>query len=113
VVVGFAAETRDVENYARQKLIGKNLDWIVANDVSRPGVGMNSDDNAVVVLGRNGERCEFGPAPKTAVAGLILDQVMAGYPMNLDSAVGAESTRSRSRLRRADVPTAEFSMNPA
>ena len=78
VVVGFAAETRDVEDYARRKLAEKKLDWIVANDVGRPGVGMNADDNAVVLLGRNGERVAFGPAPKSAVAGFILEQVMAG-----------------------------------
>jgi phosphopantothenoylcysteine decarboxylase/phosphopantothenate--cysteine ligase len=75
VVVGFAAETRQVEEYARRKLVEKKLDWIVANDVGRPGLGMNSDDNAVVLLGRNGERLQFGPAPKTAVARFILDQL--------------------------------------
>ena len=44
-VVGFAAETQDVENYAREKLQRKKLDAIVANDVSRQDVGFNSDDN--------------------------------------------------------------------
>ena len=44
-VVGFAAETRDVESYAREKLQRKKLDAIVANDVSRQDVGFNSDDN--------------------------------------------------------------------
>ena len=78
VVVGFAAETRDVEDYARRKLAEKKLDWSVANDVGRPGVGMNADDNAVVLLGRNGERIAFGPAPKSAIAGFILDRVMPG-----------------------------------
>lgn len=76
VVVGFAAETRDIEDYARRKLAEKKLDWIVANDVSRPGLGMNADDNAVVLLGRNGERRAFGPASKSAVAAFILDQLM-------------------------------------
>jgi phosphopantothenoylcysteine decarboxylase/phosphopantothenate--cysteine ligase len=78
MVVGFAAETRDIEVYARRKLIEKELDWIVANDVSRPEIGMNAEDNAVVLLGRNGERLAFGPASKPAVAGFILDQVMKG-----------------------------------
>jgi phosphopantothenoylcysteine synthetase/decarboxylase len=78
VVVGFAAETRDLEDYARRKLTEKKLDWIVANDVSRPGVGMNADDNAVVLLGRKGERKAYGPAPKPAVAAFILDQVLQG-----------------------------------
>jgi len=43
--VGFAAETQDVENYARGKLERKGLDAIVANDVSRSDVGFNSDNN--------------------------------------------------------------------
>lgn len=75
VVVGFAAETHDVEAYARRKLVDKRLDWIVANDVSRPDLGMNADDNAVVVIGAAGERFSFGPAPKPAVAEFVLDCV--------------------------------------
>lgn len=54
--VGFAAETRDVVNYARQKIARKNLDMIVANDVSRSDIGFNSDENAVTVLWHNGEQ---------------------------------------------------------
>jgi phosphopantothenoylcysteine decarboxylase/phosphopantothenate--cysteine ligase len=77
-VVGFAAETHDVEAYARRKLAEKNLDWIVANDVSQAGIGMDAADNAVLVLGRRGGRAAFGPAPKRAVAEFILDQVAGG-----------------------------------
>jgi phosphopantothenoylcysteine decarboxylase/phosphopantothenate--cysteine ligase len=54
-VVGFAAETRDTEHYARDKLLRKNLDMIIANDVSQPGIGFNSDDNAVIALWDSGE----------------------------------------------------------
>lgn len=54
--VGFAAETRDVVNYARQKIARKNLDMIVANDVSRSDIGFNSDESAVTVLWHNGEQ---------------------------------------------------------
>jgi phosphopantothenoylcysteine decarboxylase/phosphopantothenate--cysteine ligase len=75
IVVGFAAETHDLEARARRKLEEKNLDWIVANDVSRPGLAMNAEANAVVLLGRNGARHAFGPAPKSAVAEFILDHV--------------------------------------
>ena len=73
VVVGFAAETHDVKDYARRKLVEKDLDWIVANDVSQPGIGMNADANAGWLLGRAGECLAFGPAPKPAVAEFILD----------------------------------------
>lgn len=48
--VGFAAETQDVEAYAADKLVRKNLDMIIANDVSRTDIGFNSDQNAVTLL---------------------------------------------------------------
>lgn len=51
--VGFAAETRDVVSYAQGKLVRKNLDLIIANDVSRSDIGFNSDQNAVTVIGRH------------------------------------------------------------
>ena len=75
IVVGFAAETSDLEPRAREKLSRKHLDWIVANDVSRAGVGMDADDNAIVLLGSAGQRFAFGPAPKPAVAEFILDHL--------------------------------------
>ena len=76
VVVGFAAETIDVEKYAQRKLIEKRLDWIVANDVSRPELGMNADDNAVLLISREGARLPFGPAPKGEVAEFILRHII-------------------------------------
>lgn len=75
IVVGFAAETHEVERYARQKLLEKNLDWIVANDVSQPGGGMNADANTVLLIGRAGAGTPFGPAPKGEVAAFILRHV--------------------------------------
>lgn len=48
--VGFAAETQDVVGYARDKLQRKNLDVVIANDVSRSDIGFNSADNAVTVV---------------------------------------------------------------
>ncbi|WP_088743721.1 bifunctional phosphopantothenoylcysteine decarboxylase/phosphopantothenate--cysteine ligase CoaBC [Cobetia sp. QF-1] len=50
LIVGFAAETRDVAHYARDKLTRKRLDMIVANDVSTPGLGFGSDSNAATLL---------------------------------------------------------------
>lgn len=77
LVVGFAAETDHVEDYARRKLVEKRLDWIVANDVSRPGIiGMDADANSVVLLGRGGEQLAFGPASKGDVAEFILDHIV-------------------------------------
>ncbi|MBF9001126.1 bifunctional phosphopantothenoylcysteine decarboxylase/phosphopantothenate--cysteine ligase CoaBC [Vibrio nitrifigilis] len=54
--VGFAAETQDVEQYARSKLQRKNLDMICANDVSVAGQGFNSDENALTVFWNEGEQ---------------------------------------------------------
>ncbi|MCL4106039.1 UNVERIFIED_CONTAM: hypothetical protein GTU68_058345 [Idotea baltica] len=54
--VGFAAETRDVEAYAREKMEKKGLDMIVANDVSQRDIGFNSDDNEVSVIWPTGEK---------------------------------------------------------
>jgi phosphopantothenoylcysteine decarboxylase / phosphopantothenate---cysteine ligase len=56
MLIGFAAETNDVETYARTKLTKKQLDLIVANDVSQAEVGFGSDSNRVVVFDRMGER---------------------------------------------------------
>lgn len=81
VVVGFAAETHDLEPQARRKLEEKHLDWIVANDVSRPELGMNSDDNAVLLLAKGGGRFAFGPAPKIDVASFILGRIVPARKM--------------------------------
>ncbi|ENO8489844.1 bifunctional phosphopantothenoylcysteine decarboxylase/phosphopantothenate--cysteine ligase CoaBC [Vibrio cholerae] len=53
--VGFAAETQDVETYARSKLVRKNLDMICANDVSIAGQGFNSNDNALTLFCKEGQ----------------------------------------------------------
>jgi phosphopantothenoylcysteine decarboxylase/phosphopantothenate--cysteine ligase len=54
-VVGFAAETNQVEQYARDKMARKNLDMMVANDVSQPEIGFSSENNAATVFWREGE----------------------------------------------------------
>src|SRR2546427_138756 len=76
VLVGFAAETEKVEEHAREKLQRKNLDLIVANDVSGRGAGFGSETNRVVVLDRDGGRAELSGS-KLAVAHAIWDRVRA------------------------------------
>ncbi|MCD9623185.1 bifunctional phosphopantothenoylcysteine decarboxylase/phosphopantothenate--cysteine ligase CoaBC [Rhabdothermincola salaria] len=76
VLVGFAAETRDLLDNARAKLERKNLDLIVANDVSAPGVGFEHDTNAVVLLGPGGMRQDVPLTDKRAVARAVLDAVV-------------------------------------
>lgn len=69
--VGFAAETTDVERYATDKMQRKNLNMIVANDVSVSGLGFNSDQNAVMVFWPEG-RETIGPDSKQAIAGRLV-----------------------------------------
>jgi phosphopantothenoylcysteine decarboxylase/phosphopantothenate--cysteine ligase len=65
--VGFAAETHNVDDYARDKLERKNLDLIIANNVAQPGIGFNSDNNAVTALWRDGE-LQIGERSKMLIA---------------------------------------------
>ncbi len=76
VVVGFAAETNDVEHYARDKLLRKKLDMIAANQVGRAGCGFESDDNALTVIDAETSHA-LGPAPKTTLADALLDLIRA------------------------------------
>ncbi|MFO7786699.1 MAG: bifunctional phosphopantothenoylcysteine decarboxylase/phosphopantothenate--cysteine ligase CoaBC [Halospina sp.] len=67
LTIGFAAETRNLADYARDKLSRKGLDLIVANDVSAPGLGFNSDSNAVEVFWADGSE-RFEARPKRELA---------------------------------------------
>ncbi|MFA9429127.1 bifunctional phosphopantothenoylcysteine decarboxylase/phosphopantothenate--cysteine ligase CoaBC [Egicoccus sp. AB-alg2] len=77
LLVGFAAETDDVEAYGRDKLARKNADLLVVNDVGAADAGFGVDTNRVVILGRDGSRVEVALAAKTMVADRILDEVAA------------------------------------
>jgi phosphopantothenoylcysteine decarboxylase / phosphopantothenate---cysteine ligase len=74
VLVGFAAETRDVVASAREKRARKKIDLIVANDVSQPGQGFDADTNAVTIVGEDGED-QIPLQSKARIAGIILDRV--------------------------------------
>ncbi|WP_089704539.1 bifunctional phosphopantothenoylcysteine decarboxylase/phosphopantothenate--cysteine ligase CoaBC [Vreelandella arcis] len=89
-VVGFAAETQDVEHYASDKLTRKGLDMIVANDVGQPGLGFGSDENAALLLWRTPqgiERRMETPQPKTQLADRVIQQAL----MLLPSSTGESS----------------------
>jgi phosphopantothenoylcysteine decarboxylase / phosphopantothenate---cysteine ligase len=75
VVVGFAAETENVLENARKKLASKSLDAIVVNDVSREGIGFDSDRNAVTIISQS-EVVEVPETSKWEVAQRVLDQVV-------------------------------------
>lgn len=76
VLVGFAAETQNLLDNAREKIIKKNLDMIVANDVTAAGAGFNTDTNIVKFLYPSGEVRSLEQMAKTEVANLLLDAVL-------------------------------------
>ncbi len=76
-LVGFAAETENVESNALEKLRRKGCDFLVANDVSRTGLGFDSDDNAVTIYSKSGPSETLGPASKTEIARMIVARISA------------------------------------
>jgi phosphopantothenoylcysteine decarboxylase/phosphopantothenate--cysteine ligase len=81
-VLGFAAETEDLERSAREKRTAKRLDWIVANDVGRDDIGLGTDENEVVLFGPGSEDGERLPkCSKLELAAEILKRVGAHSPL--------------------------------
>ncbi|MFL5736066.1 MAG: phosphopantothenoylcysteine decarboxylase, partial [Actinomycetota bacterium] len=76
VVVGFAAETSDLERAGREKLDGKRLDVIVVNEVGRPGTGFGSDTNEALILSADGDPAPLRTWTKRALAGEICDRLV-------------------------------------
>ncbi len=75
ILVGFAAESENLYENARRKLRQKELDLIVANDISQPDRGFQSDQNQVMLIFADGSQKEFPLLPKSRVAGILLDEV--------------------------------------
>jgi phosphopantothenoylcysteine decarboxylase / phosphopantothenate---cysteine ligase len=76
LLVGFAAETENLIEAARRKLQSKNCDMVVANLVSQPGIGFESDENAVTLVLRTGETIPVERASKGIIAHRIFDEAM-------------------------------------
>ncbi len=72
LLIGFAAETNDVAHYAKEKLMRKNADYIIANDVSEANAGFESDTNRVTLFGRNDFEHSFDMLPKEQLAQQLL-----------------------------------------
>jgi phosphopantothenoylcysteine decarboxylase/phosphopantothenate--cysteine ligase len=77
MLIGFAAETQQLVLHAQEKLAKKNLDMIIANDVSVPGVGFNADHNIAKVLYRDGRIEELSKMSKEHMANIILDKILS------------------------------------
>ena len=78
LVIGFAAETDNVENNAETKLNNKNCDWIIANDVSNKKIGFNSDFNEVTIhysdKNKNSEKLKY--KPKSEISDEIVNKII-------------------------------------
>lgn len=75
-LVGFAAETDNLEEYAKEKLKEKNLDLIVGNNVGREDTGFDVDDNQVVIFTKENERMEISKTSKERIANILMDKVI-------------------------------------
>ncbi len=75
LLVGFAAETQNLVEEARRKMIAKQCDMMVANLVGQEGIGFESDRNEVEIITRSNQTVHAGPADKKQIAERILDQV--------------------------------------
>jgi phosphopantothenoylcysteine decarboxylase/phosphopantothenate--cysteine ligase len=84
-VVGFAAESENLTQSALEKLRNKDLDLIVANDISSPGVGFQSDSNQVTLIKRNEEIEKLPTLPKIEIADILLNVIrpsLSGFSSN-------------------------------
>lgn len=77
ILVGFAAESNDLLENAEKKLKAKNLDYIVANDITGSDIGFSSDDNKVTILFNNGDKVSLDKMNKRQVARKIFDIIMS------------------------------------
>ena len=76
LVIGFAAETNNLENYANEKLNEKNCDWIVANDVSDKKIGFNSDFNEVSIFYKNSKTDKLNYKPKSEISEELVKKII-------------------------------------
>lgn len=76
LIVGFAAESENIVQSATEKLQRKKLDLIVANDISAPGIGFQSDNNQVVLIDRHSKAESLPLLPKTEIADILLDRIL-------------------------------------
>ena len=76
LVVGFAAETNNLEDYANKKLHEKNCDWIIANDVSNKKIGFDSDFNEVTIFYKNNKIDKLKYKPKSEISDEVVEKII-------------------------------------
>ena len=74
-IIGFAAETNNLIEYAKEKIVKKNLDYIVANDISKKDIGFGSDDNEVYIIDRHDNIKKIDKSSKNNIAKAIVDEI--------------------------------------
>ena len=74
-VIGFAAETNNLIEYAKEKIIKKNLDYIVANDISKKDIGFGSEDNEVYIIDKHNNIKKIDKSSKNNIAKAIIDEI--------------------------------------
>ena len=77
LVIGFAAETNNLEKYANEKLNEKNCDWIIANDVSNEKIGFDSDFNEVSIFYKNNKIDKLKYKPKSEISDEVVDKIIS------------------------------------
>ena len=75
-VIGFAAETNNLIEYAKEKIVKKKLDYIVANDISKKDIGFGSDDNEVYIIDRHDNIKKIDKSNKNNIAKAIVDEIL-------------------------------------
>ena len=76
LVIGFAAETNNLEKHANEKLNEKNCDWIIANDVSNKKIGFNSDFNEVLIFYKNNDTEKLEYKPKSEISDEVVEKII-------------------------------------
>ena len=74
-VIGFAAETNNLIEYAKEKIVKKNLDYIVANDISKKDIGFGSDDNEVYIIDKHDNIKKIDKSNKNNISKAIVDEI--------------------------------------
>ena len=76
LVIGFAAETNNLDNYARKKLNEKNCDWIIANDISNKKIGFNSDFNEIKIFYKDNKTDQLVYKPKSEISDEVVEKII-------------------------------------
>ena len=87
MVVGFAAETNNVIEYAKKKLDQKHCDWIVANDVSDKTIGFNSSENEISIISKNAPIEKISKRTKSEISSYLVKKILKSFSQNENKSI--------------------------